>query len=252
MSTISRCAAGFALAIAVIAAWSGSAHAFRMIETTVVGRSTLAPAVACSDPGGFAHRAVLVASWQYSTTNEGGEPGIANALRNAMSSWNGVGGHTLTLTGTTSAGFATDGANVIHWATGEGCSGGCLALTALVLQAGQVIVESDITFNDGFDWNTDGRDYDVEAIAAHQLGHTLGIHHTDQKYAGSRRPTMYASYIGVQGRSLEPDDISALQCSESRYLVAPQQITAVADRSPRLDEPSLSSRPRDGGALIRF
>ncbi|HJZ59426.1 MAG TPA: matrixin family metalloprotease, partial [Gemmataceae bacterium] len=227
MNGISRAAAAVAT-FALVVATNENVYAFRMIQNTATGRVTFGTRVSCTDPGGFAHWAVAGISWQYSTTNQGGEPGVAGALTNAMNSWNSVpgGGHTLTLAGTTSAGFATDGANVIHWATGEGCSGSCLALTALVLQAGQVIVESDITFNDAFDWNSDGRDYDVEAIAAHELGHSLGIHHTDKALGGSKRPTMYASYFGLAGRSLESDDRSALQCSQSRYPAAGSRVAS--------------------------
>jgi hypothetical protein len=101
------------------------------------------------------------------------------------------------------------------WANGNGCVGGCLALTALVLQAGQVIVESDVTFNNTVSWNTNGTDFDTEAIAAHELGHALGIHHTDVTTAPT--PTMNASSFGPGGRTLAPDDIEALQCSQNRF-----------------------------------
>jgi flagellar hook capping protein FlgD/matrixin len=259
MNPITRAAAAGVTSVALVLAASGSAHAFRMIQTSTIGRTSFGGSVSCSDPGGFAHRPVAAVSWLYSTSNQGGEPGVATALRNAMSSWSAVpnGGYTLSLAGTTNAGFVTDGLNVIHWATGEGCSGGCVALTALVLQAGQAIVESDITFNNAFDWNTDGRDYDVEAIAAHELGHSLGIYHTDKNFGGSKRPTMYASYFGVQGRSLESDDKSALQCSAGRYPPPGSNLLAVGAASSAgtkegPDDLALTSSPTPGRALIRF
>ena len=95
--------------------------------------------------------------------------------------------------------------------------GTVMSSTALVLQAGQVIVESDVTFNSRYAWKTDGSDYDFQATCTHELGHTLGIHHTE--LTSTPRPTMYAAYFGNGGRSLEADDNSALQCSQNRYPV---------------------------------
>jgi len=240
----------------------GNAAAFRLIQNTFVGRVTSGSAVACTDPGGFAHWANSNIAWSYNPASQGGKPGTAAALQSAMASWTNVpsANNVLSLTGTTTAGFATDGQNTIHWGTGEGCSGGCLALTALVLVAGQVIVEADVTMNDAFTWNTNGSDIDVQSVATHELGHTLGIHHTDKNGGVRRRPTMYASYFGIEARSLESDDMMAIQCSQSRYpplatwgAPAPALAGSLEPLASGSDRVALSSRPRPGGgALIRF
>jgi hypothetical protein len=216
MKTSARFAvcAGFAAGIVACAMPS---HAYRMIQNTSVGRVTAGAAVTCSASGGFAHWNTRNFSWYHNTAGQGS--GKAAALQSAMSSWTNVtsASHVLTYTGTTAAGFATDGVNTILWATGNGCTDPCLAVTALVLQSGQVIVESDISFNASFSWRTDGGAYDVQTVATHELGHSLGIHHTE--LTSSPLPTMYTAYFGTDGRTLETDDRSALQCSENRYPV---------------------------------
>lgn len=214
-----RAAAGTLRIAAVAAAVSLAANApsfgFRMIQNTTVGRVSAGNLVTCTDPGGFTHWANSSIPWYLNTAGQGS--GKQTAIQNALASWTNVASadYVLTYAGTTAAGWATDGQNTVLWASGNGCTGSCLALTALVLQSGQVIVETDVTFNSSYSWNTNGADYDTEAVAAHEFGHTLGIHHTE--VGTTPRPTMYATYFGTDGRSLHSDDIAALQCAQNRY-----------------------------------
>ena len=212
--TFSRVAA-FALAAAGMIASAAPSHAYRMIQNTTVGRVSAGAAVSCSNSGGFAHWNIRNINWYLNTAGQGS--GKSTAVSAAMSSWTNVASanHVLTYAGTTTAGWATDGRNTLLWANGNGCTGSCLAITALVLQYGQVVVETDVSYNASVSWRTDGGDYDTQAITAHELGHSLGIHHTE--VTSTPRPTMYAYYFGTGGRSLESDDHAALQCAESRY-----------------------------------
>jgi hypothetical protein len=192
----------------------------------------------------------------HNTANQGS--GKTIAIQNALASWTGVGGanHNLSYGGTTNANFVTDGVNALLWANGNGCTGNCLAITALVLASGQVITETDVSFNNSVSWNTNGSDYDTEAIAAHELGHCMGIHHTNINKP-QNRPTMYAYYFGTAGRSLANDDNQALQCAQNRYPLAGANLVAsesrlVGGRTEAGAGVALASRPREGGALLRF
>ncbi|HYH44965.1 MAG TPA: matrixin family metalloprotease [Thermoanaerobaculia bacterium] len=199
----------------VTAASVAPAHAFRMIQNTSVGRVSAGAAVSCNSAGGFAHWNIRNINWFLNTANQGSNK--ASAIQAALNVWTNVSSanHVLTYGGTTTAGFSTDGRNTVVFQTGNGCSGSCLAITALVLQSGQVIVETDVSFSNSRTWSTSGADFDTQAVAAHEFGHALGIHHTE--LSSSPRPTMYASYFGTDGRSLASDDNAALQCAESRY-----------------------------------
>lgn len=201
------------LALAIVAL-ATPAHAFRMIQNTSVGRVSAGAAVACNASGGFTHWSNKNITWFLNPSGQGA--GKSAALDAALASWNTAAAeHNLSNGGSTGAGYATDGVNTILFARGNGCTGNCLALTALVLQAGQVIVETDVSFNSRYAWNTNGSDIDFQAVCTHELGHTLGIHHTE--LTSTPRPTMYATYFGTTGQTLEADDTAAIACSESRY-----------------------------------
>src|SRR5215510_14257844 len=101
-----------ALVIAgTVALGAVDAHAFRLIQNTMVGRTSSGFAVSCSDAGGFAHWNTSAISWRHNTANQGA--GKATALQNAMASWNAVGpaSYTLSYAGTGSGNFVTDGTN---------------------------------------------------------------------------------------------------------------------------------------------
>lgn len=253
-----RKTAGAILAAAVVLMMgfaASEALAFRMIQNTGVGRFSAGAAVRCDAAGGFTHWNNASIAFRHNTANQGS--GKGTALANAAASWTSVSGasHNVSIAGTTSAGFVTDGTNTLLWANGNGCTGSCLAITALVLASGQVITETDVSFNNSVSWQTNGSNYDTEAVAAHELGHCLGIHHTNVN-SPQNRPTMYAYYFGTAGRSLASDDMQALQCAQNRYPPSGAQFAARPAAAPlagaREDAVALAARPRVGGALLRF
>jgi hypothetical protein len=245
-----RCVAIAALLVAG-ALTAGTAHAYRFIQNTGVGRTSSGYLVTCNDPGGFTHWNNATMPWYLNTAKQGA--GKEAAVQAAMAAWTNINTpHNLVYSGTTTAGFSTDGRNTILWARGNGCNGSCLAITALVLAAGQVITETDISFSERYRWNTNGADYDVQAVCTHELGHTLGMHHSETTNA-----VMYAYYTGTSGRTLKTDDINGMQCSANRYpLAAPQnlqgpQVAAMTPATQGLGL-TLKSRPTADGAILRF
>ena len=236
---------------------AGDARAFRLIQNSSPGRTSFGNKVSCSDPLGFVHWTKSSLEWRLNTANQGSATGVTTALQNALAAWTAVSpaSYDLAYAGTTNGGFQTDGVNTVLWASGNGCTGGCLAITALVLSSGQVINEADVSFNNDYVWHTNGSDYDVQAIATHELGHCLGIHHTEITKPRNR-PTMYTAYFGLEGRTLESDDRDALNCSYSRYAPANLVEDPASSTGDGTEQPvagaGLKARPGEGHATLRF
>lgn len=195
------------------------AHAFRMLQNTTVGTVIVGAPVPCTDTGGFMHWEVRSLVWRINPALQGATAG--GNIDYAIDQWNNVSGseYRLARGSATGAGFTTDGSNTMVWAAGNGCTGFCLGITALTIQAGQVIVETDISFNTNANWTNGSTAYDLRGVAAHELGHSLGIHHTDVT-SSINRPTMRGTYFNGN-RTIENDDKDALRCSRNTYTTAP-------------------------------
>jgi len=204
------------LSAALVAALVASpAQAFRMSQNNNTGRTLGGFPVGCEDPGGFVHWNIRFIDFFLNESGQGF--GKGPMLGAGMAPWTNVpnADHDLFLAGTTNAGFVTDGLNTMLWGTDAECSDAdCLAITSLVLDPGQVIVEADVIFNANLNWRTDGGTPDVQAVATHELGHVLGIAHTN--VSSSPTPTMYRFYF-LGWRTIEADDRQALQCAEARF-----------------------------------
>lgn len=210
---ISKRMSSLLLTLVTVALVAQPALAFRFIQ------SGTAAGVRCDAANGFAHWPVSTVGWYLNTAGVGTV--YAAALDAAMASWRNVSGanHYPVLIGTAYLPFVRDGYNTVIWGNNLGCYDSCVALAVVWIQnEGQVITEADITFNSNYPWNTNGVDYDVQAVAAHEFGHALGIAHSE--LVSSPLPTMYAFYHGLTQRTLELDDSAALQCSQARYPIA--------------------------------
>lgn len=235
---------------------ANDASAFRMIQNTGVGTFSAGAAVTCTNPTGFTHWGVSNTTWYLNPARQGA--GKQTAIQNSLSAWTGVSpaGYTLSYGGTTSAGLSgTDGLNTLLWKKSGLCAGNCLAITLLTLQAGQVITDVDVQFNDRYSWQTNGSNVDTQAVATHEVGHGMGIHHTE--LTSTPRPTMYAAYFGTDGRTLESDDSAALNCAHDRYppsAPARDRAIGMSESLPlaSVQPITLSTRVSSGATLVRF
>lgn len=156
-----------------------------------------------------------------------GYPGITDdsdlmAIHRSFRTWEDVTCATITFK---SAGAALppeargdDGRNVIGWVAGQFPPelGDQYTLGVTLLNYGQngAITDADILFNGAdYTWSTSPTGsfdtVDVANVATHEIGHLLGLDHTDEPSA-----TMYPSSVTgeIMRRDLAPDDISGV-CS---------------------------------------
>ncbi len=167
----------------------------------------------------FANVRFLVDGAVPGRTNAQGQPMITadsdpiGALRAALAAWNGVPTSAARFAplGATTAGFnPNDGLNVFVFGdTPEIRSvvGDRLAITVYRVDASGQILESDIIFNPAKTFSTTQADgtLDLQSIATHELGHSLGADHS-----GVLAATMFwATNPGqTNQRRLSPDDIA--------------------------------------------
>jgi hypothetical protein len=83
-------------------------------------------------------------------------------------------------------------------------SSGVLAYTLLPPPYSGGSAAGDIVFNSSQPWHV-GLNYDIETVAIHEIGHALGMGHSQLTAA-----EMYAYYQGVK-QTLDPDDIAGVQ-----------------------------------------
>jgi hypothetical protein len=171
-------------------------------------------------------RNITINSNGHSQVNDG-DGGVSEIVA-AIANWNAVVSGTVTSTSLSGSPpyVIGDGISTMHFNVGgTGCSGGCLAVTFTpIATSGSEVVngisfggftDSDIFFNTRTKFysssESDGcnREYHIESVAVHEVGHLLGLDHTP---VGSA--TMYAStgQCNPGGESLAPDDIDGINC----------------------------------------
>lgn len=134
-------------------------------------------------------------------------PNELTSIQNALNTWsNGGADFQYNYAGPHyNVGWSYNGNNEVSWDNG---GGGALATTALWMFGGN-IYEADVAFWDEWTWNTNwptGFQFDVESVGLHELGHVLGLNHSQYFWA-----VMWA-YInaGEVQRDLSSDDVDGI------------------------------------------
>jgi hypothetical protein len=163
----------------------------------------------------------------HSTVNDG-DGGVTEIVDAIADSWDAAvpGNVTSTSTSAQPPFVIGDGISTMHFNVGgTGCSGGCLAVTFTpIATVGSETVngilfggftDSDIFFNTKTKFYSDSeadgcrREYHIESVAVHEVGHLLGLGHTPVSSA-----TIFAStgQCNASGASLAQDDIDGINC----------------------------------------
>lgn len=149
---------------------------------------------------------VLVNTAPNSSINDGN--GGVTAVVGAIKAWGIVN------SGTTNqaAVRGTAPATIMLANNGKICNGSCLAATLTGYYTGSTIYDADVYTNTRYSFTSSGEndgcsgEYDIDGIMVHEVGHVLGIGHSNVSGA-----TMYPSVAACNtgNRSLEADDLAA-------------------------------------------
>ncbi len=158
----------------------------------------------------------LPVTWQINQDGTADTTGEFSAVRAGYQVWENVSGSYFSETylGTTTRGLSIyDGYNVVSWGDSEaGTSTLAVCWTRYQPSTGKVY-ECDIEFQNDYTWSASGEagKYDIQAIAAHEFGHTLSL--GDLYGGGDTEKTMYGygSTGETKARTLHQDDIDGIR-----------------------------------------
>jgi hypothetical protein len=171
----------------------------------------------------FDDSGVYVEKWQSSsvtmqimlpsTTNLSDGSSQRSSVASAMDIWNAQIGATqllaqLSAPGTHAAGNKINEIAMDSTVDGDAFPTGVLAIT-LNYTSGNSLAESDITFNDAYQWDSYRGalrvKQDIRRVAIHELGHVLGLNHPDE--AGQTVTAIMNSHVSSLD-TLQADDIT--------------------------------------------
>ncbi len=141
------------------------------------------------------------------TTINDGDGGVT-AVTGAVKAWGMISASTTSQKAVRGQAPATIELN----SNGKICTGSCLAATLTGYYSGSTIYDADVYTNTRYSFTSsrenDGcsGEYDIDGIMVHEVGHVIGIGHSD--VAGA---TMYPSVssCNINNRTLESDDLAA-------------------------------------------
>jgi len=212
-----------AAALLVPTLFPSYALAFRLLQVTTGAGTYTAGAAVAPAPGIVTVRwGIREVAWTVNANGAGDGLTFAqtrDAVLAALGTWENVQPADLNLRmpnpQTNATRNATDGLNIAYWAEAAAPEFGTilgpttLAVTIITIDNNQVLQDVDIAFNGrDFTWTIAGgaTQDDIQSIAAHEIGHGIGFHHSE--VAGATMTAFYGG--GTAPRSLEADDVAAI------------------------------------------